>query len=153
MKLFHNQDKPIWWEETSFFLGNVLINVLVVIFVLLYCIWFPFGWAFKKCRAWLKKLSTDKTEHMLSMFLSLLLVACTCPEEVRTWTFPSMVECLKGVRHDSGAGIARITTETPTEIVGKLTNGAIFSCAEVPIPGAAARYQAFYSAEIQYIRP
>ena len=90
---------------------------------------------------------------MLSIVLSLLPAACTRPEEVRSWTFPSMVECLKGVRHDSGAGIARITTETPTEIAGKLTNGAIFSCTGVPVPGAAPRYQAFYSAEMQYIRP
>ena len=80
--------------------------------------------------------ATDKTKHMLTISLSLLLPACTCPEEVRTWTFPSMVECLKGVRHDSGVGIARIRTETSTAIAGELTNGAIFSCTEVLVPGA-----------------
>ena len=87
-------------------------------------------------------------KHILPIVLSLLLAACTCPEEVRTWVFPSMVECLKGVRIDSGAGIASITTETATEIAGELTNGAIFSCTEVPVRGAAPRYQAFYSAEM-----
>lgn len=74
MKLIHKQGKPIWWEETSFFLLNFLINVLLVIFVLLYCIWFPFGWAFKKCRAWLKRPVTDKTEHILPIAVSLWML-------------------------------------------------------------------------------
>lgn len=145
MELPDKQMRSSWREEISLFLGNIFINALLIIGVILVCIWFPFSWAFKKCGAWLNRLSTNKTKHML-LFSCLMLTACTCPEEVRTWAFPSMVECLKGVRLDSGAGIASITTETSTEIAGELTNGAIFSCTEVPVPGAAPRYQAFYSA-------
>lgn len=148
MKVPDKQLRFGWRQEVSLFLGSILINVLLVIGLILVCIWFPFGWAYKKCRAKLKRPATDEMKHMLPVYLSLLLAACTCPEEVRTWTFPSMVECLKGIRLDSGARIASITTETSNEMAGTLTNGAVFSCTEVPIHGAAPRYQAYYSAEM-----
>ena len=89
MRIPDSQIRPGWREKLRFFLGNILINVLLITGVIVVCIWFPFGWLFKKCKALLKRLPTDKTKHMLPVALSLLLAASTCPGEVCTWAFPS----------------------------------------------------------------
>lgn len=46
--------RPGWREEIHFFLGNLLIKVLLIMGVIIACILYPFGWVFKKCLAWLK---------------------------------------------------------------------------------------------------